>query len=221
MIFSGVVSSGPWKDGAYTHEYDATSGSERGPGRTLAGSVHGDGVRRRPGRPVGHDLGRLGRGPLDRFEAVAPAQLVKDSGGSAVRFPVRSATGDPSLTNLPEAQGDGVLDGGVAVRAQSGTFQLVDLESVLQDGAASGKCVVNGFDVGHHSVVRCGLAEGLLTADSVPLGQPTKVQLSAVPLRATPELLEAYTATFGTPAFTADTVLAYVTAEGVYTPPKP
>ncbi|MDH6122554.1 hypothetical protein ABH930_006833 [Kitasatospora sp. GAS204A] len=162
---------------------------------------------------------------LDRFEAVveavAPAQLVRDSGGSAVRFPVRSGTGDASLTNLPKAQGDGVLDGGVAVRTSSGTFQLVNLESVLQDGVASGKCVVNGVDVGHHAVVRCGLAEGLLTADTVPVGLPLKVQLSEVPLRATPELLEVYTATFGTPAFTADTVLAYVTAQGVYTPPKP
>lgn len=107
------------------------------------------------------------------------------------------------------------------MRTPSGTFQLVGLESVLQDGVASGKCVVNGVDVGHHAVVRCGLAEGLLSAESVPVGQPLKVQLSEVPLRATPELLQVYTATFGTPPFAADTVLAYVSAQGVYTPPKP
>ena len=161
---------------------------------------------------------------LDRFgavvEAVAPAELVQDSAGSALRFPVRSGTGDPSLANLPAARGDGVLDGGVSVRTPNGSFQLSALESVLQDGVASGKCVVNGVDVGHQAVVRCGLAEGLLTADGVRLGQPVQVQLSEVPLRATPQLLAAYTATFGKPAFDTDTVLAYVTAQGVYNPPK-
>jgi len=87
---------------------------------------------------------------LDRFEAVveavAPAELVKDSSGSAVRFPVRSGTGDPSVPNLPKAQGRGVLDGGVAVRTPSGNLRLVNLEGVLQEGSASGKCVVNGVD---------------------------------------------------------------------------
>ncbi|UYQ65335.1 hypothetical protein [Streptomyces peucetius] len=79
--------------------------------------------------------------------------------------------------------------------------------------------MVNGVEAGHRSVFRCGLAEGLLTTGSAPVGQPLSVRLSEVPLRPTPELLEVYAATFGTPAFTAETVLAHVTAEGVYTPP--
>ncbi|MTE22408.1 hypothetical protein F0L17_25560 [Streptomyces sp. TRM43335] len=162
---------------------------------------------------------------LDRLgavvEAVAPARLVKDSRGSAVRFSVRSGTGDPSLTDLPEARGDGALDGGITVRSPAGVFRIVNPESLLQDGVASGKCVVNGVEVGHHSMFRCGLAEGLLSTGDAPLGRPLTVRLGEVPLRPTPELLEVYTATFGTPAFTADTPLAYVTAEGVYTPPKP
>ncbi|QMU70484.1 hypothetical protein [Streptacidiphilus sp. P02-A3a] len=161
---------------------------------------------------------------LDRFgaviEAVAPAELVRDAEGSALRFPVRSGTGDPSLGNLPQAQGDGTLDGGVAVRTADGVFQVTDLHSALQDSVASGTCTVNGVEVGHQAVAHCGLAEGLLTADGVRLGQPVQVQLSEVPLRATPQLLAAYTATFGEPAFNTDTVLAYVTAQGLYTPPK-
>ncbi|GAA2978216.1 hypothetical protein HEB29_005710 [Streptomyces fulvorobeus] len=42
-----------------------------------------------------------------------------------------------------------------------------------------------------------------------------------MPLYATPEMLEAYTATFGTFLFSADTVLGCVTVTGTYTPPKP
>jgi hypothetical protein len=165
------------------------------------------------------------RAELDRLgavvEAVAPARLVRGSRGAAVRFPVRFGKGDPSLRHLPEAGGSGALEGGIAVRTPAGGFRVVNPESFLRDGVVSGKCTVNGVEVGHHSVFRCGLAEGLLTTGRAPVGQPLTVRIGEVPLRPTPELLEGYTATFGTPVFTADTVLAYVTAEGVYTPPKP
>ncbi|MDG9701948.1 hypothetical protein [Streptomyces sp. DH37] len=165
------------------------------------------------------------RAELDRLgavvEAVAPARLVRDSRGSAVRFPVRFGKGDPSLRRLPEAGGNGALEGGIAVRTPTGGFRVVNPESVLRDGVVSGKCTVNGVEVGHRSVFRCGLAEGLLTTGGAPVGQPLAVRIGEVPLRPTPELLEVYTATLGAPVFTADTVLAYVTAEGVYTPPKP
>ncbi|MGV4989122.1 hypothetical protein ACVB8X_43065 [Streptomyces sp. NRAIS4] len=161
---------------------------------------------------------------LDRLhavvEAVAPAQLVKDARGSAVRFPVRSSQGDPSLVNPPKAHGAGMLDGGLTVRTATGTFQVTDISGLLQDGLAAGKCAVNGVDVAHGSVFRCDLAEGLLTTDSAPLGQPMKVRLAEVPLRPTPESVQAFAAALGAPTFTVDTVLAYVTAEGVYTPPK-
>jgi hypothetical protein len=63
--------------------------------------------------------------------------------------------------------------------------------------------------------------KGKLSTDKVPVGKPLKVRLSEVPLYATPEMLEAYTATFGTSPFSADTVLGYVTVAGTYTPPKP
>ncbi|WP_129771353.1 hypothetical protein [Streptomyces sp. L-9-10] len=161
---------------------------------------------------------------LDRLgavvEAVAPAELVKDSSGSAVRFPVRSGKGDPSLKSPPKAEGDGVLDGGIAVRTPTGRARVVNLRGVLRDGLASGECEVNGLDVGHRSVFRCAVSEGLLTTSDVPAGRPLKVRIDGVPLHPTPEALEVYTATFGAPAFTADTVLARVTAERVYTPPK-
>ncbi|MGW1158565.1 hypothetical protein ACWD48_10120 [Streptomyces sp. NPDC002519] len=160
---------------------------------------------------------------LDRFgavvEAIAPAQLIKDARGSAVRFPLRSGAGDPSLASLPDAQGTGLLGGGLAVRTATGRFQVTSLESVLHNGQASGTCVVNGADLGHRSVFRCGLAEGRLLADPVPPGRPLPLRLRDLPLRPTSESLEAFATAFGASGFTLGTVLAYVSAEGVYTPP--
>ncbi|MGK4585868.1 hypothetical protein [Kitasatospora sp. HPMI-4] len=160
---------------------------------------------------------------LDRFqavvEAVAPARLVTDARGTAIRFPVRSGAGDPSPAKPSKAHGNGRLDGGIAVSTPNGDVRVTELEGVLQDGLAFGRCAVNGVDIGHRSVFRPGADEGLLTTESVALGRPMKVRLAEVPLRPTPELVETFTNTFGGPAFTVDTVLAYVTAEGVYTPP--
>lgn len=159
---------------------------------------------------------------LDQFqakvEAVAPAQLVTDAKGSAVRFPVRVGQGEPSLTNPAAAHGDGGLDGGVTVRTPDGSAQLTGLTGLLKDGQASGKAIVNGVEVGHPAVCRAGLAEGVLTTDPALPGQPTKIRVTDVPLRPTPELVQVYTATFGDPPFTTDTVLAHVSGEGLYTP---
>ncbi|MFE9451752.1 hypothetical protein [Streptomyces sp. NPDC006739] len=47
-----------------------------------------------------------------------------------------------------------------------------------------------------------------------------RVRIQDVPPRPTAELLEAFTAAFGTPAFPTDTVLAHGTAEALYTTPK-
>jgi len=166
---------------------------------------------------------RQAQAQLDRFgavvEAVSPARLVTDAHGSAVRFPVRTGAGDPSLADLPKAQGDGALSGGIAIRTAGGTFQLTDLRSDLDGETASAKVLVNGIETTHGSAVRCGLAEGALTTETVRPGQPMKVRLADVPLRLTPELVTMYTAAFGAPDFTADTVLAQLTAEGTYHPP--
>ncbi|MFI2205603.1 hypothetical protein ACH47Z_33480 [Streptomyces sp. NPDC020192] len=160
---------------------------------------------------------------LDRFQAavtaVAPAQPVQDAQGTAIRFPVRFGEGDPSLSSPSKAHGNGRLDGGVEVRTPNGTVRVAGLEAGLQEGLASGKCVVNGVDVGHHAVLRPDLGQGRLTTESVPLGKPMKVRITEVPLRPTPELLETFTSGFGDPGITVDTVLAHLTAEGVYTPP--
>ncbi|MFF4038172.1 hypothetical protein [Streptomyces sp. NPDC001816] len=127
---------------------------------------------------------------LDKFqavvEAVAPAQLVTDARGSALRFPVRSGEGDPSMTNLAGAHGDGALDGGFAVRTSNGHFRVTELRGGMQDGLVSGKALVNGMEVGHSAAYRPALAEGRLTNNSVPLGQPMKIRLADVPLRPTP-----------------------------------
>ncbi|MDK1476322.1 hypothetical protein QNO07_23380 [Streptomyces sp. 549] len=181
------------------------------------GTVSDGWVEVRWSEPVQAELDRLGA----VVEAVAPAEMVKSSGGPAVRFPVRSGKGDPSLTKLPKARGNGALDGGVSVRTPQGDVRLTDLGGALKDELASGRCEVNGLAVEHASALRCGVEKGKLSTDKVPAGKPLKVQLSEVPLYATPEMLKAYTATFGTPPFSEDTVLGYVTAAGTYTPPKP
>lgn len=166
---------------------------------------------------------RQAQAQLDKFgavvEAVAPASLVTDAHGSAVRFPVRTGAGDPSLADLPKAQGDGALSGGIAIRTTGGTFQLTDLRSNLDGETASAKVLVNGIETTHASAVRCGLTEGALSTETVQPGKPMKVRLADVPLRLTPDLVSMYTAAFGTPDFTADTVLAQLTAEGTYHPP--
>ncbi|MEE1928638.1 hypothetical protein V1J52_10600 [Streptomyces sp. TRM 70351] len=165
------------------------------------------------------------REEMDRLgavvEAVAPARLVTDTRGTAVRFPVRAGKGDPSVRRLSDVEGDSALEGGITVSTPRGEFRIVALHGVLRDGVASGRCTANGVEVGHRSVFRCGLDEGSLTTSGAPAGQPLRVRVSEVPLHATPELMEAYVATFGEPVFTAGTLLGYVTAEGVYTPPKP
>ncbi|MFH0240888.1 hypothetical protein ACGRHY_00260 [Streptomyces sp. HK10] len=181
------------------------------------GTISGGWAEVRWTEQVQAELGRL----KAVVEAVAPARMVEDSRGQAVRFTAPSGKGSLSLKHLPEAAGSGTMEGGIAIRTQAGGFRVVNPESVLRDGVASGRCVVNGVEVGHRSVFRCALAEGLLTTDGAPAGRPLRVRIGEVPLRPTPELLEVYSATFGTPVFTADTVVAYVTAEGLYTPPKP
>jgi hypothetical protein len=162
---------------------------------------------------------------LDRFgavvEAVAPARLVHDSSGPAVRFPVRSGTGDPSLDAVAKAQGDGALDGGIAIRTANGTFRVTGLSSDLHGGLVSGKCAINGVYAEYGAVAKCGLDEARLTTENVPPGKPMKVSLADVPLRATPELLAGYAVAFGSPSFTTETALAHLTAEGVYHPPTP
>ncbi|MFI2609572.1 hypothetical protein [Kitasatospora sp. NPDC018619] len=160
---------------------------------------------------------------LDRFHAlvdvVAPARMVLDEHGPAVHLPIRSAVGDPSLADPPKARGDGALDGGVCVSTSKGDYRVVNLAGAIRDGLGSGRCEVSGAEMGHRSAFRCGLTEGTLRADPVPAGQPVNVRLSGVPLRPTQEAVDAYTANFGAHPVTVDTVLAYVTAQGTYTPP--
>lgn len=160
---------------------------------------------------------------LDRsgavVSAVAPARLVTDADGSAVWFPVESGSGDPSPADLPKAQGEGALAGGITISTTCGTFELTGLRSDLRGGLASGKCAVNGVHTEHGSVLQCGLDEARLSTQSVSPGSPMKVRLAEVPLRATPDLIAAYASALGAAPFTTDTTLAHLTAEGMYHPP--
>lgn len=169
-----------------------------------------------------------------KVEALAPARLVQDGDGAGIRFPVLSGTGDPAPSSLPQAHGTGMLDGGVVIRTPTEEFRITKLEGVLRDGVGSGRCTVGGVDVGMQSVLRCGLGEGRFTAESVPPGQPVRMQLSGMPVRPTQESLKVFsqalgaltqtlgavTQTLDTAAFTIDTIVAYITVAGVYTPPR-
>ncbi len=186
------------------------------------------------GSPLEDSLGTISNGwveirwtpetqaQLDKCEAtvepVAPAELVRDQSGTAVRFPVRSAAGDPGLRNLSKARGTGSLDGGLVVRTPRGEFRVSKLDNALQGGLMSGKYVVNGLDVGMRSMFRCGLDEARLAVEPALPSQPLKLRLAGMPIHPTKELLEAFEVSFGEPMFTADTILAHVNAEGSYTP---
>lgn len=74
---------------------------------------------------------------------MAPARLVRDTQGGAIRFPVRSGQVDPCLADPRRAHGDGLVDGGVRIRTPEGTVRVTDLAGVLQDGLASGKAVAD------------------------------------------------------------------------------
>lgn len=166
--------------------------------------------------PAQAELDRLGA----EVQAIAPARLSRDKGGMTIRFPVKSGSGAPSLTSLLDAQGEGTVDGGVTVRMPNGRFEFLELQSALRDGQLSGKCVVNGVDIGHRSAFNCALTESHLAADPAKPGQSLKITLSDMPVRLTPDSLRTFASTVGANALTTDTVVAHATAEGVYTPPK-
>jgi hypothetical protein len=167
---------------------------------------------------------------LDLYQAtvtpIAPATMLTDGDRVGVRFPARSGTGALSLDNLPRSRGTGLADGGLAIQAPMGRFELTQLQPTLGDELASGRCLVNGVESGGESLLRYDLGAGRLLADPVPAGQPLKVRVEEVPVYPTPEALEAFKTAVGTPplgapVFTLDTVVAHVTAEGVYVPPQP
>ena len=62
-----------------------------------------------------------------------------------------------------------------------------------------------------------------LLSPSVHRGPRTRTAIALTfddgPSESTPELMDMYTAAFGTPEFTTATALAHLTAEGVYHPP--
>ena len=153
-------------------------------------------------------------------EPVAPAVAITDNGTPVgVRFPIRSATGDPSLSDLSQAQGSAVLDGGMRVRGPMGQFEFAQLRPTLGDELGSGTCTVNGVEMSAQSLLRCSPAQGRLLASSVPAGQPLPIRIESVPVYPTPESLAAFTSAFDqTPTFTPDTVVGYLTAEAVYHP---
>lgn len=161
---------------------------------------------------------------FDQFQAtiavIAPVELFNDEGGAGVRFPVRSGTDDPSRANSPQAQDNGLLDGGLVLRTPTGEVRVSELRPVLRDELVSGTCTVNGFQVSVQPMLHCSLEEGRLVAEPAPLGQPLTVRLTGVPARPTREAVDAFAPALGTTTLSPDTVLAHVTAEAEYTPPR-
>ncbi|MBV8930969.1 MAG: hypothetical protein JOZ47_10770 [Kutzneria sp.] len=154
-------------------------------------------------------------------EHIAPATAITENGTTVgARFPIHSATGNPALTNLPQAEGNALLDGGVMVRAPMGQFTFTQLRPTLDNELASCTYTVNGVESSGQSLLRCGASQGRLLAHPVPAGQPLSIRIERVPVYPTTESLAAFASAFGTPTFTVDTVLAYLTAEAVYNPPR-
>ncbi|MCG3043512.1 hypothetical protein ACLIYM_27615 [Streptomyces fenghuangensis] len=162
---------------------------------------------------------------LDRLgvtvEPVAPATGNQNSGGGRVRFPVRSAVGDPSVDDPGRARGTAVLEGGLVLRTPAGEFRLADLVSSLEGETVSGEATVNGLVAALQSVFTFTVGEGRLEAAPVPPGRPMRIQVVGVPVRLTEASLEVFETTFGPSGLTTKTVLGHLTAGGVYTPPEP
>lgn len=162
---------------------------------------------------------------LDKFNAtmepIAPATWVKDGGRNVgIRFPAHSATGDPSLDDVRNAQGRGQLDGGVRLRTLSGQFEFNQARPELASQLFSGTCSVNGVEYGGQSLVRCDVDQARVLADPVPAGQPLTIRVADVPLRLTAESREAIISALGQAIFDVDTVLGHASGEAVYTPPQ-
>jgi hypothetical protein len=181
--------------------------------------------------------GRISRGSLEFYwspqtqaqldlhgvtvTAVAPARFVTNKGRRGVLFPIRSATGDPALSNVPQARGSGEVDGGMVARTPTGKFEFTQMQCTLEDELIFGKCLVNGIESARQSLLRCDSGQGRLLAAPVPPGQPLTVRIEEVPVYPTPESLEAFTTAFGTSPFTPKTVLGHGTIEAEYIPPRP
>jgi hypothetical protein len=153
--------------------------------------------------------------------AVAPARFVTNKGRKGILFPIRSGTGDPALSNPPQARGSGEADGGLVARTSTGKFEFTRMQCTLEDELISGKCLVNGVESARQSLLRCDSSKGRLLAAPVPPGQPLTVRIEEVPVYPTTESLEAFTTAFGTSPFTPDTILGHATIEAEYIPPRP
>lgn len=151
---------------------------------------------------------------------IAPATALRDGTRRGVRFPIRSGTGPLSLDDLSQAQGTGLLDGGLVIRTLTGQFEITQLQPAVDSGVASGTYHVNGVEGSGQSLLRYDAAAGRLLADPVRAGQPLPIRLEDVPVYATPESLEAFTSAYGPPPFDLHTPVAHASGETVYTPPQ-
>lgn len=162
---------------------------------------------------------------FDLFQAtvkpIEPATLVTHNGRKGVRFPIQSATGDPSLTDLSQAHGAGRCAGGMVVQNLIGRFAVTNLRPSLENGVISGQYTLNGVENTSRSLMRCDSSKGRLVAAPVPPGQPQTIRIENVPVYTTPESLAAFEEALGTSRVGLTDVLAYARGEFVYTPPRP
>jgi hypothetical protein len=163
---------------------------------------------------------------LDQFNAtmepIAPATWVTDDGRNVgVRFPASSGTGDPSLSDVRNAHGQGQLEGGVRLQTSTGRFEFNQGRLELANQLFSGTCELNGVEYSGQSLMRCDVEQAHVLADPVPAGQPLTIRVVDVPVRLTEQSRDVITAALGSVVFDVDTVLGYASAEAVYTPPQP
>jgi len=155
-------------------------------------------------------------------EPIAPAESVERDGRRGLWFPVRSAQGDPSMTDPATAEGVGELGGGFVARTLLAELRYTQLAGVLRNEQMSGRCMVNGADAGMRPMFTWRATDGDISIVPGTSGRPTLLRVSELPVRPTPEALAAFTGlsrSYRTPLITTDTVVAHVTAEGRYHPP--
>ncbi|RSM34488.1 hypothetical protein DMA12_48095 [Amycolatopsis balhimycina DSM 5908] len=155
-------------------------------------------------------------------EAIAPAELIQRDGRRGLRFPLRSAQGDPALANPAHAQGTAAADGGFVLREAAAEVRVTRLAGDVRDEQMSARYMVNNVDSGVRPMFTWHTAEGVLSVVPGVLGAPATLKMSNLPVRMTREMVDLVTTSmrsFGFPDITTDTVVAHVTIQGSYLSP--
>jgi hypothetical protein len=155
--------------------------------------------------------------------AVAPAETIAGPDGTSVvgvRLPAEHGRMSIGLGGRPVTALARAL-GGVGLRGDGASMEIVGIHGNAADGRVLAFLKVNNLWQGEFPVYQITLDEVRLVTEPGLPNNPTKITASAVPLRPAQEGLDAFAATFGSPVFTVDDVVANSRAEGLCWPLPP